>query len=176
MRVGLIATLLVGLPLVAAPVTAQSDPGPPHAGTQTRCCAGYRITVHHGVYAPPGVRLSLAGIPATWSVVTIVAWPEPATGNAYAIRVPGQAVDLAVWDPATPEIRLRGTRGVPLIQPYDEASFSVRVPNAIGGAFPAAGRVAVFTSHPFPAVVRVRVTSAGGHQSPVYTVRVTTTQ
>lgn len=176
MRHRLIGTVIVGLTLAATPARAQYDPGPPHAGTQVRCCSDYRITVHRGLYVPPRATVSTVGIPPTWPVVTIVAWPEPPTGNAYGLRRPGHAVQLDVWDPTEPRVRLRGTAGVPLVQPYDEGSFPVTVANALGGAFRAAGRAAIFHASHLPAVVKVRVTSAEGRASPVYTVRLSAVQ
>jgi len=157
--------------VLAAPAWAQSRPNPPapypipppNAGTQTTCCSGYTVTMRHGWPAEfPEVRRTYDyNWPEAWPVVTITATPNAPAGNTYAVRVPGRAIDMLVWDPAGGTSTVRGGTYRPgTIQPIDARGFPSMATNAIGGAFPGGGFLSVVHAGHLPAVFRVAVQNA----------------
>ncbi|HPW21221.1 MAG TPA: hypothetical protein PLE61_10445 [Vicinamibacterales bacterium] len=157
---------------IAAPVRAQGSIwDPPHAGTPTVGSSGWTVSAMRGW---PGTipELSPAGcnIPATWAVVTILAWPDPARGSALGVWLPGHATSLTVWDPRE-TYRLGGRTQIRSLTSLCDHQIAVTVPNAIGGRYPAHAVASVFAAIQVPEVFTVAVSEASGRPSSHVTLR-----
>lgn len=159
---------------IATPARAQGSIwDPPHAGTPVLGSSGWTVSAVRGW---PGLIPELSpatcNIPATWAVITLVAWPDPAYGSASGMWLPGQGTSLLVWDPRE-TYRLGGRERVHELTSLCSRRVPITVPNAMGGTYPAQAVAEVYAAVQVPDVFKVAVTEASGRPSRHVTLRTT---